>query len=97
MIEDQITFTSAGYMLEGMLSKFKHSGKYPVVVVCHPHPNYGGDMDNDLVYSICNSLNQRSILTLRFNFPGVCGSEGIIKPESVDNIEDILNAIDYMV
>lgn len=46
------------------------------VVVCHPHPLYGGMMDNDIVIAVCRALAQESIASLRFNFRGVGGSQG---------------------
>ncbi len=46
------------------------------VVVCHPHPLYGGIMDNNVVIAVCQALAQESIASLRFNFRGVGGSQG---------------------
>jgi alpha/beta superfamily hydrolase len=48
----------------------------PGVVVCHPHPLYGGDMDNPVVAAISHSLALSGIVSLRFNFRGVGGSQG---------------------
>ncbi len=45
-------------------------------IVCHPHPQYGGDMDNSLVMAAAGTLAERGVATLRFNFRGVGGSEG---------------------
>lgn len=41
---------------------------YPGVVVCHPHPLFGGDMNSSVVIAICSSLSHRGIASLRFNF-----------------------------
>lgn len=46
------------------------------VVVCHPHPLYGGTMDNGIVAALVEHLARRGAATLRFNFRGVGGSEG---------------------
>ncbi len=41
---------------------------YPGVVVCHPHPLFGGDMNSSVVMAICAALAERGIASLRFNF-----------------------------
>ena len=45
-------------------------------IVCHPHPQYGGDMSNSVVVAVVQALAERGVATLRFNFRGVGGSEG---------------------
>jgi alpha/beta superfamily hydrolase len=48
----------------------------PGVVVCHPHPLYGGNMDNNVVLTVSFALAQVGFAVLRFNFRGVGHSEG---------------------
>ena len=45
-------------------------------VVCHPHPLYGGSMDNKVVYTVARALEQLGAPAIRFNFRGVGASEG---------------------
>jgi alpha/beta superfamily hydrolase len=45
-------------------------------VVCHPHPLYGGTMDNKVVTTVARALHETGIPTLRFNFRGVGASAG---------------------
>lgn len=45
-------------------------------IVCHPHPLYGGTMDNKVVYTVARALEELGIATLRFNFRGVGASAG---------------------
>jgi alpha/beta superfamily hydrolase len=45
-------------------------------VVCHPHPLFGGTMDNKVVTTLARALHETGIPTLRFNFRGVGASAG---------------------
>jgi uncharacterized protein len=45
-------------------------------VVCHPHPLFGGTMQNKVVTTVARSLRESGIPTLRFNFRGVGASGG---------------------
>ena len=47
-----------------------------VAVVCHPHPLYGGTMQNKVVHYLAKSFNDLGLRALRFNFRGVGASEG---------------------
>lgn len=69
--------SSGEVTLEGRLD-IPSTGPAPrgVVAVCHPHPLYGGDMNNNVVGVIASALLARGIGVLRFNFRGVGGSTG---------------------
>jgi alpha/beta superfamily hydrolase len=46
-------------------------------VVCHPHPLYGGTMDNKVVTTVAKALQATGMPTLRFNFRGAGASSGV--------------------
>lgn len=46
------------------------------VVITHPHPLYGGDMDNPVVLAVRDGYLSNGFTTLRFNFRGVGRSQG---------------------
>ncbi len=46
-------------------------------VIAHPHPLYGGTLHNPVVFHTDRALNRAGLTTLRFNFRGVQGSEGV--------------------
>ena len=47
-----------------------------VAVCCHPHPLYGGTMQNKVVHTLARAAQDRGVASLRFNFRGVGGSGG---------------------
>ena len=47
-----------------------------VAVVCHPHPQFGGTMDNKVVHTISRAFLQLGYRSVRFNFRGVGESAG---------------------
>lgn len=47
-----------------------------VAVLCHPHPQHGGTMDNKVVQTLARGFNQLGYRAVRFNFRGVGASEG---------------------
>jgi len=47
------------------------------VVIAHPHPLYGGDMDNPVVVRVAEVLGELGLATLRFNFRGTGRSTGV--------------------
>jgi uncharacterized protein len=63
-----------GPSLEGRLAS--PAGAGAGVVLCHPHPLYGGDMDNPVVVRAAEVAQGQGLATLRFNFRGVGGSGG---------------------
>jgi alpha/beta superfamily hydrolase len=45
-------------------------------VVCHPHPLFGGTLDNKVVYTVARAFEQLGAPAIRFNFRGVAASGG---------------------
>jgi alpha/beta superfamily hydrolase len=88
----RIIFPSGGLSLEGILAVPEGTGPFPAVIVCHPHPLYGGSMDNNVVHSLCETLTQASFVSFKFNFRGVGGSQGQ-SGQGVGEQEDVEAAI----
>ena len=48
----------------------------PIALILHPHPQFGGTMNNQVVYNLYYAFAERGFSVLRFNFRGVEGSAG---------------------
>jgi hypothetical protein len=72
-MEEAIEFRSEGLRIEGALERGEGNKG---VVISHPHPLHGGDMDNSVVLAIRRAYRRRGFSTLRYNFRGVGRSEG---------------------
>jgi len=66
------------------------------LIFCHPHPQYGGDMNNAVVAAAVGTAFQEGFATLRFNFRGVGKSEGTYG-EGIGEKEDVLAAVEYLI
>lgn len=64
--------------LEVILRCPKPPLQYPIpyAVICHPHPVFGGTMNNKVVYTLASMFNQLGAGSVRFNFRGVGKSTG---------------------
>jgi len=67
----------------------------PAVVVCHPHPQYGGTMRNKVVYWMGRAFEDAGCSVLRFNFRGVEQSEGEWD-EGIGEADDARAALDWL-
>jgi alpha/beta superfamily hydrolase len=63
-------------------------------VVCHPHPLYGGTLDNKVVWTLARAFEQFGAPAIRFNFRGVGASEGRYD-EGRGELADALAVIAY--
>lgn len=67
----------------------------PIVLVLHPHPLYGGTMNNKIVYRLYHTFVQQGFSVLRFNFRGVGKSQGKYD-EGVGELSDAATALDWL-
>ena len=63
-----------------------------LAVLCHPHPQHGGTMDNKVVQTMARAFVQLGYRALRFNFRGVGASQGVWD-NGIGEIDDALAVI----
>ncbi len=90
-MEKSVLFPAGEFVLEGLLS-IPTVPPSIGVVVCHPHPLYGGEMRNTVVSALVAAFQLERMATLRFNFRGVGASTGA-HGEGIAEIEDVTAAV----
>ena len=66
-----------------------------VCVVCHPHPLFGGSLQNKVVWALSNAALKAGFRTARFNFRGVGNSEGLFD-DTIGETADALAVAEAM-
>lgn len=85
-IEAQI---DAAFLAEGAVAR-------GVVVIAHPHPLFGGTMDNKVVQTLARAFVQCGWHAVRFNFRGVGATEGTYD-EGRGELQDLLAVVAHAV
>ena len=67
----------------------------PIAIVLHPHPQYGGTMNNRVVYNLHYAFHRMGFTVMRFNFRGVGRSQGEFD-QGVGELSDAAAALDYL-
>jgi alpha/beta superfamily hydrolase len=94
MAEEHLTIGPPARALEAALSLPAGPARAGAVV-CHPHPQYGGTMDNPVVVAIGDALVDAGVAVLRFNFAGVGRSAGAFTggPGEVGDVRAAIDAL----
>jgi len=75
--------------LEALLEDPQTSPPRGFAVICHPHPLYGGTMQNKVVHTLARACRECGMASLRFNFRGIGGSAGSYD-EGRGEVDDVL-------
>ena len=67
----------------------------PIALVLHPHPQYGGTMNNRVIYETYNCFYKNNFSVIRINFRGVNKSEGIFD-NGQGELSDAAAALDWI-
>lgn len=90
----EIFFNGPAGRIEGMYAESTNP-KAPIALVLHPHPLYGGTMNNKVVYNVYKTLFENDFTVLRINFRGVGKSMGEYD-EGVGEMTDAATALDWL-
>jgi len=64
-------------------------------IICHPHPLFGGNMENKVVTTLAKTLQHLGLLTIRFNFRGVGKSAGQYA-NAEGELDDLLSVMNWI-
>ncbi len=78
--------------LEGLCDVPEGTPVKGTAVICHPHPLFGGTMQNKVVQTLAKAFVQNGWCAVRFNFRGVGGSAGVYD-EGRGELDDLMHVI----
>lgn len=90
----EIIFTGPAGRIEGRYQPAKDP-KAPVGIILHPHPQFGGTMNNPIVYELFYMFANRGLGALRFNTRGVGKSQGTFD-QGQGELSDCAAALDWL-
>ena len=88
----RLEMTGPSGLLEGLRDD-PASAPHGVAVIAHPHPLFGGTMDNKVVQTLARAFVQSGWSAVRFNFRGVGRSAGQYD-EGRGEVDDLLAVIE---
>jgi alpha/beta superfamily hydrolase len=94
-MSQHITFTANDLILEGVFTLLKPREQTSGLVLCHPHPLRGGDMENNVIRALDSAFAAAGFGVLRFNFRGVGDSQGHYA-EGIGEQEDVKGALAWL-
>ncbi|HEV8043370.1 MAG TPA: alpha/beta family hydrolase [Bryobacteraceae bacterium] len=81
--------------LEAVIEEPEDKAPREAVLICHPHPQFGGTMHNKVVYRMARGMRRAGAVALRFNYRGVNMSEGTYD-NGVGELEDARAALELL-
>jgi len=81
--------------LEALLEVPEGASGATVGVVCHPHPQHGGTMQNKVVHMLARTFQEQGVPTIRFNYRGVGRSAGAYD-EGRGETDDAVAVLDFV-
>ena len=89
----EVIFTGAAGRIEGRYHPARQKNA-PIGIVLHPHPQFGGTMNHQIIYQFYYAFVHRNFSVLRFNFRGVGRSQGSFD-HGQGELSDAASALDW--
>ncbi|MBR2033786.1 MAG: alpha/beta hydrolase, partial [Alphaproteobacteria bacterium] len=90
----EVLFNGHAGRLEGRYHQSDIPGA-PIALILHPHPQYGGTMNNKIVYTLFSCFQNLGFSVLRFNFRSVGRSQGNFE-DGPGELSDATVALDWL-
>src|ERR1035441_11001464 len=81
--------------LETVIEEPEDQAPREAVLICHPHPQFGGTMHNKVVYRMARGMRRAGAVAMRFNYRGVNMSEGTYD-NGIGELEDARAALEFL-
>ncbi|MDB5654032.1 MAG: hypothetical protein JWQ94_1645, partial [Tardiphaga sp.] len=89
----EVIFTGPAGRIEGRYHPAKQKNA-PIAMVLHPHPQFAGTMNHQIIYQCYYAFVHRGFSVLRFNFRGVGRSQGSFD-HGTGELSDAAAALDW--
>lgn len=90
----EVLFNGHSGRLEGRYHQSSNPSA-PIALILHPHPQYGGTMNNKVVYTLFSCFQNMGFSVLRFNFRSVGRSQGQFE-DGPGELSDATVALDWL-
>ena len=90
----EVMFVGPAGRIEGRFQPAKDKNA-PIALILHPHPQFGGTMNNQIIYRLFYMFAERDFAVLRFNFRGVGRSQGAFD-HGQGELSDAAAALDWV-
>ncbi len=90
----EVIFSGPAGRIEARYHHSKAAGS-PIAIVLHPHPTFGGTMNNPIVHTLYQMYQSRGFSVLRFNFRSVGRSQGLFE-NGAGELSDAASALDWL-
>lgn len=90
----EVFFNGPAGRIEGRYTQSSYK-RAPLALLLHPHPLYGGTMNNKVVYNTYKALVDNDFTVLRINFRGVGRSMGQFD-NGIGEMTDAATALDWL-
>jgi hypothetical protein len=91
---EKLVFDGPDGAIEALIERPPDARAGIIAVCCHPHPLYGGTMQNKVVHTLARCAQDQRVTSLRFNFRGVGGSAGVYD-NGVGETDDAVAIVDW--